>query len=74
MLRSDLSRKAHANFQNYILWAHNVFFQHIDVKSTSISGKIEVHIESNFHFSVSIDVFNHFNATNIKIRLFQLCK
>ena len=27
-------------------------------KSTSISHKIEVHIESNFHLSVSIDVFN----------------
>ena len=32
------------------------FFQHIDVKSTSISCKIEVYIESNFHFSISIDV------------------
>ena len=69
MLRSDFSRKAHANFQNY-LFVRNVFFQHIDVKLTSISCKIEVHIESNFHFSVSIDVFNHFNATNIIIRLF----
>ena len=48
-----------------IFFVHNVFFQHIDVKSTSISRKIEVHIESNFHFSVSIDVFNHFNATII---------
>ena len=46
-----------------------MFFQHIDVKSTSISSKIEVHIESNFHFSVSIDVFNHFNATNIKNKI-----
>ena len=42
------------------------FFQHIDVKLTSIPCKIEVHIESNFHFSVSIDVLNHFKATNIK--------
>ena len=53
------------NFQNYF-FVRNVFFQHNDVKSTSISRKIEVHIESNFYFSVSIDVFNHFNATNIK--------
>ena len=51
-----------------------MFYQHIDVKSTSISRKIEVHIELNFHFSVSIDVFGHFNAANIKIRLFNLCK
>ena len=67
ILRSDFSRKANANFQNcFFFFVHNVFFQHIDVKSTSISCKIEVHIESNFHFSVSVDVFNHFNATNIK--------
>ena len=69
MLRSDFSRKAHANFQIFF-FVRNVFFQHIDVKLTSISCKIEVHIESNFHFSVSIDVFNHFNTTNIIIRLF----
>ena len=65
MLRSDLSRNAHANFQNDFICTQCVFFQHIDVKSTSISRKIEVHFESNFHFSVSIDAFNHFNATNI---------
>ena len=64
MLRSDLSRKAHANFQNYF-FVRNAFFQHIDVKSMSISRKIKVYIESNFHFSVSIDVFNHFDAPNI---------
>ena len=69
MLRSDFSRKAHANFQNYVS-VRNVFFQQIDVKLTSISSKIEVHIELHFHFSVSIDAFNHFNATNIIIRLF----
>ena len=56
------------NFQNYF-FVRNVYFQHIDVKSTSISLKIEVQIEPNFYFSVSIDVFNHLNATNIKIKL-----
>ena len=66
MLTSDFSRKAHANFPNHIFVQNMFFFQHIDVKSTSISRKIEAHIESNFHFRVSIDVFNHFNATNIK--------
>ena len=70
MLRSDFSRKAHKNFHIFLFLYAMCFVQHIDVKSTSISCKIEVHIESNFHFSVSIDVFNHFNATNIKIRLF----
>ena len=74
MLRSDLSRIAHANFQNYVFLYAMCFFQHIDVKSTSISRKIEVHIESNYYFRVSIEVSNHFNATNIKIRLFKVCK
>ena len=59
MLRSHFSPKAHTNIQNYFCFVRNVFFQHIDVKSTSISRKIEVHIKSNFLFSVSIDVFNH---------------
>ena len=68
MLRSEFSRKAHANFKNYFLYAM-CFFQHIDVKSTSISLKIEDHIKSNFHFSVSIDIFNHLNATNIKYKI-----
>ena len=39
---------------------------HSDVKSSSISCKIEVNIKSKFHFGVSIDVFNHFKATNNK--------
>ena len=54
-----------------IMFVRNVFFQHIDVKSTSISRKDEDHIESNFHFSVFMDVFDHFNATNIKIYIFR---
>ena len=69
MLRSDFSRKAHTNSRIIIFCTQCVFFQHIDAKSTSISRKIEVHIESNFHFSVSIDVFNHFNATNINNKI-----
>ena len=56
------------NFQNYF-FVRNVFFQHIDVKSTSISRKIEVHIESNFYFSVSIDVFNHFKCNKHKNKI-----
>ena len=40
MLRSDFSREAHTNFQNYF-FVHDVFFQHIDVISTSISRKIK---------------------------------
>ena len=47
MLRSDFSRKSHANFQNYFIVHSVCFFQHTDVKSTLISRKIEVHIESN---------------------------
>ena len=69
MLRSDFKREAHTDFQSYFLYTMCVF-QYIDVKSTSISRKVKVHIESNFHVSVSIDIVNHYNATNIKIRLF----
>ena len=69
MLSPDFSRKAHANFQNYFFWYLMCFFQHIDAKSTSISRKIEDHIESNFHYSVSKDDSNHFNATNIKHKI-----
>ena len=68
MLTSDFSRETHTNFQNYFLYTMcflMCFSQYIDVKLTSISRRIKVHIESNFHFSVSIDVFNHFNAKNI---------
>ena len=66
MLCSDFSRKAHAHFQNYFLGVRNVFLQHIDVKSTSISRKIELYIEFNFHFSVSIDVFWPFQCNKHK--------
>ena len=69
MLKSDFSREAHTNFQNYLFLYTMCVFQHIDVKSTSISLEIEVRIESNFHFSVSIDVFNDFNATHIKNKI-----
>ena len=65
MLNSDFSCEAHYNFQIFFLYTM-CFFQHNDVKSTSISRKVKVHIESNFHLSVSIDGFNHYNATNIK--------
>ena len=65
MLRSDFSRKVHANFQNYYFLNEMCFSSTL----TSISRKIEVHIESKFHISVSIDVFNHFNATNIKNKI-----
>ena len=68
MIRSDFRREAHTSFQNYFL-VNNVFFQHINIKSTSISRKIKVHIESNFHLSVSMYVFNHYNATNIKNKI-----
>ena len=60
MLTSDFRRKVHANFQNCIYVCNIFFFLHTDVKSSSISRKIEVHIKSNFQFCVSID---HFNAT-----------
>ena len=69
MLKSDCRREAHMNFQNYFFCTHCVFFQHIDAKSTLISRKIKVHLEYNFHLSVSIEVFNHYNAANIKNKI-----
>ena len=36
MLRSDFRREAQTNFQNYFVCTQCVFFQHIDVKSTSV--------------------------------------
>ena len=69
MLRSDFGRKALTNFQNYYFLYTMCFFQHNDVNLTSISRKIEIHIESNFRFCVSIDVFNLFNATDIKNKI-----
>ena len=69
MLRSDFSRKAHTNFQNYFFFVRNVFFHHIDIKSTSISCKLKSILNQIFHFSVSIDVFKHFNARNIKNKI-----
>ena len=65
MLRSDFRREAHSSFQNYFFLYTMCFFQHIHVKSSPILRKIKVHIESNFHLSISKDVFNHYNATNI---------
>ena len=73
MLRSDFRREAHSSFQNYFFLYTMCFFQHIDVKSTSISRKIKVHIESNFHLSISKDVSNHYNATNIKKLVYFSC-
>ena len=70
MLNSDLRRKTHMNFQ-YDFFVRNVFFssaltsnrRHFHVKLKSILNQI-------FNLSVSIDVFNHFKAAYIKIRLF----
>ena len=59
----------HTRISRIIFSGTQHVFQNIDVKSTSISRKIEVYNESNFHFSVSIDVFNHFNSTNIKSKI-----
>ena len=69
MLRSDFRREAQTNFKNNNFLYTMCFFQHTDVKRTSISRIVKVHIESNFHLSLSIDVFNHYNATNIKNKI-----
>ena len=64
MLTSDFSRNEHADFQNHTFVS--IFFLYIEAKSTSVSRKIKVDIVSIFHFSVSLDVINHLNETNIK--------
>ena len=69
MLSSDFSRKAHANFQNYYFLYATCFSSTLTSNLRQFHEKIEVYIVSNYHFTVSIDVFNHFNSTNIKIRL-----
>ena len=66
MLRSDFSREAHTNLQNYYFFCTQCVFS-----STLTSNRRRYHVKlkSNFHFSVSIDVFNHFNATNMKNKI-----
>ena len=69
MPRSAFSRKAHTNSRIIIFCTQCVFSSTLTSNRRQFHVKIEVHIESNFHFSVSIDVFNHFNATNIKNKI-----
>ena len=69
MLRSDFSRKARANFQNYF-FARNVF------SSTLTSNRRQFHVKlksilNQIFLLLFLDVFYHFNAANIKIRLFR---
>ena len=66
MLRSDFGRKAHAKFQNYYFLYTMCFSSTLTLNRCQFH---EVHIESNFHFSVSIDVLNHFNATDMKNKI-----
>ena len=40
MLRSDFSRMAHVNFQNYFFFGYNVFFS-----STLTSNRRQFHVE-----------------------------
>ena len=66
MLRSDFSRKAHANFQNYFSLYAMCFSSTLTSNRRQFHVKLKSILLSNFYFSISIDVFNHFNATNIK--------
>ena len=71
MLTFDFNRKAPTIFQNNIS-VRNMFFLHTDIKSTSIWRKIEVRVESNFHFGPPIDVSNLLNAiTTLKCHYFR---
>ena len=68
MLRSDFSRKAHTNFQDIFFYSM-CFFQHIGVKLTSISRKIEVHNESKFHFLCFYRRFQPFQCNKHKNKI-----
>ena len=43
------------NLPELYFCAQYVYFLHTDIKPTSIWPKIEVHVESNFHFGPPID-------------------
>ena len=69
MLRSDFSHEAHANFQNYYFLYTMCYFSSTLTSNRRQFHVIEVQIESNFHFIDLLDVFNHFNAPNIKNKI-----
>ena len=60
MIKSEFNRKAHTNFQNYILYA--ICFCY----TLALNRSFEVHIELNLYFGHPIDVINHFNGRNSK--------
>ena len=65
MLRSDFVARHRRISRILFFCTQCVFSSTLTSNRRQFHVKFEVHIESNFHFSVSIDVFNHFNATNI---------
>ena len=69
MLRSDFSRKAHANFQNIFFCTQYVFSSPLTANRRQFHVKLKSILKIKSYFSVSIDVFNHFIATNIKNKI-----
>ena len=57
MLRSDFSRKAHANFQNYFSLNAMCFSSTLTSNRRQFHIKLKSILNQNFHFSISIDVF-----------------
>ena len=70
MLRSDFSRKAHTNFQNYSFGTQCVFSSTLTSYRRQFHIKLKSILNQIFTLVFFIDVLNHFNVTNIKISLF----
>ena len=68
MLRSNFIRKAHANFQNYFSLYAMCFSGKLTPNRRQFHVKLNSILNQIF-ILVSIDVFNHFNATNIKKKI-----
>ena len=66
MLRSDFSRKAHTNFQNYSFGTQCVFSNTLTSNRRQFHIKIEVHIKSNFQSNVFYRRFEPFQRNKHK--------
>ena len=69
MLRSDLSCEAHTNFQNFCCCIQCVFSSTLTSNRRQFQVKLKSILNQISIFSVSIDVFSHNNATDIKNKI-----
>ena len=69
MLRSDFGRKALTNFQNYYFIYTMCFSSTLTSKRRQFHVKLRSILNQISIFCVFIDVFNLFNAANIKNKI-----